>query len=155
MKKKGLLLALTGFLAIGGVTGLTYANTKNDDAELNNIKIASNLNSETDITKVESKEIKELDLEQKEMLRSMKEYGFKDMAKALENKDYEAMDEFMNNLTDEDYQKMIDIMRQNGYDSMANMMDSIDRESMIKMHNAMGGSEACHGNSNDNMMSNF
>ena len=61
----------------------------------------------------------------------------------------------MNNMTDEDYQKMIDIMRKSGYDSMANMMGSIDRESMIEMHNAMGGSEACHGDSNNNMMGSF
>ncbi|GAA3653921.1 hypothetical protein [Asaccharospora irregularis] len=155
MKKKGILFALAGFLVVGGVTGMTYANTNNDTIETNNVKITSTLNSEANITKVESREINELDLEQKEMVRLMKEYGFEDMAKAFEDRDYKAMDEFMNNITDEDYQKMIDIMRKSGYESMANMMGSVDRESMIKMHNSMGGSESCHEDSNNNMMGSF
>jgi hypothetical protein len=155
MKKKGMLFTLASFLVIRGVTGMAYANTKDNVTEASNVKIESYLNSNTDITKVESKKINELDFEQKEMVRLMKEYGFDGMAKALENRDYKAMDEFMNNMTDEDYQKMIDIMRNSGYDSMANMMGSIDRESMIKMHNAMGGSGACHGDSNNNMMGSF
>ena len=92
MKKKGILFALTGFLVVGGITGMTYANTNNDTIETNNIRTTTILNSEADITKVESKEINNLDLEQKEMFRLIKEYGFEDMAKAFENKDYKAMD---------------------------------------------------------------
>jgi hypothetical protein len=157
MKKKGILLALAGFLVVGGITGMTYANTNtnNNTIETNNVRTISALNSEANITEVKNKEINELDLEQKEMVRLMKESGFENMAKALENRDYKAMDEFMNNMTDEEYEEMIDIMRKSGYDSMASMMGSIDRESMIKMHNAMGGSATCHGDSNNNMMGSF
>lgn len=155
MQKKGILFVLTGFLVIGGVTGITYANTKNDVTKVNNLKIESYLDSKPNITKVESQYTKEEESEYKEMIKLMKEYGFKDMAKAFEKRDYEAMDELMNNITDEDYKKMIDMMRTSGYDYMANMMESINREDMIQMHNAMGGSESCHGYSNNNMMVGF
>lgn len=156
MQKKGILFVLTGFLVIGGVTGITYANIKNDITEENNPKIESYLDSKAEIIKVESKYTNEEEFEQKEMVKLMKEYGFEDMANALEKRDYEAMDEFMNNITDEDYKNMIDIMRTSGYDYMANMMESINREDMIEMHNSMGGSESCHGDlNNNNMMGGF
>lgn len=49
------------------------------------------------------------------------------------------MNEFMYNLSEEDYQKMTDIMKENGYGFMAQMMESIGREGMIEMHNSMSG----------------
>ncbi len=137
MNKKGITFVIAGFLAIGAITGFSYANTKNETLK------------EDKTVKIETK------LEEKEMIKRMKENGFKDLAKALEKKDYETMDEFMNNITEEDYQKMTEIMRASGYDSMANMMESVGREDMIQMHNAMGGAKTCHGDNNTEMMGSF
>ncbi|WFD09663.1 TMEM14 family protein [Tepidibacter hydrothermalis] len=136
MKKRGIVFVLSGILMVGGITGFAYANSK------------PNLVKEENKARIEGK------LDEKEMIKIMKKNDFKDVAKTLEKKDYEAMDEFMNNMTDDDYQKMIEIMRKGGYESMANRMESISREDMIEMHNAMGGSESCHGY-NNNMMGSF
>ncbi len=78
------------------------------------------------------------------MIDIMKENGFSDAAQAMENRDFDSMDDFMNNMTEEDYDQMINIMGNNGYKGMANMMKSIGREEMIQMHNSMGGARYCH-----------
>ncbi|CCJ34485.1 hypothetical protein [Caloramator australicus] len=92
----------------------------------------------------------------KKMIKLMKEYGYKDLAKALEKGDYKSMDEFMNNISDEGYKNMKEIIRGSAYESMTKIMESISKEDMIQMHNAMGGEEACHGdNGNYNNMMNL
>lgn len=75
----------------------------------------------------------------KSMLDIMKSNGFENMAKAMENRDYAAMNKYMSNLTDEQYNQMIDIMRNNGYEGMAGRMNSIGRDTMVNMHNSMMG----------------
>ncbi|MCB2294717.1 hypothetical protein LGK95_14540 [Clostridium algoriphilum] len=65
--------------------------------------------------------------------------GFSDEAKAIENRDFDSMNDIMNNISDDDYKKMIDIIEENGYGSMANMMESIGREDMIGFHGSMMG----------------
>ncbi|MFZ5968427.1 MAG: hypothetical protein ACOYVK_14835 [Bacillota bacterium] len=151
MKRKGiLLLTLTGVLLVGSITGFTYANAKDGDSEA-----LSKFNIERKLWTSSSNDGNGKNKTQYEdMLKLMKKNGLKDMAKAMEDNDYEAMDQFMNNLTDEDYQKMIEIMRDNGYESMANMMESMDKDTMIQMHNAMGGAESCH-SSGSGMMGNL
>ncbi|AKL96046.1 hypothetical protein CACET_c26010 [Clostridium aceticum] len=86
-----------------------------------------------------------------EMIEIMKENGFEDMAQWMENGDFKSMDEFMNNLSDEDYEKMITLTRDNGYGNMSRMMESIGREGMINMHNSMMDSDG----SRLNMMKRF
>ena len=73
----------------------------------------------------------------KSMIDLMRSNGFEEAAKAMENRNYDAMNEFMEDITDDQYKKMIDVMRDNGYESMANMMSSFSREEMINMHNSM------------------
>jgi len=75
--------------------------------------------------------------ERQDMIDIMLENGFQDAAQYMLIGDYEKMNDFMNNLSEEDYQKMIDLMRDNGYDEMAQMMESVGREDMIEMHNSM------------------
>lgn len=79
------------------------------------------------------------------------------MIKIMKKYDYKVMDEFMNNMTNEDYNSMIKIMRESGYDYMADMMELVDREEMIKMHNVMGGAGSCHVTKfyNSGMMTNY
>jgi len=141
MKKKVITFLVIGVLAIGSLSGFAYAKA---DIFRNDIK------------SIIEKEKEEKNIS-KDMVKIMKENGYKDVAKAAEKNDYEAMDEFMNNMTDEDYKKMIEIMKENGYETMAKMMGSISREEMLQMHNSMGGAEGCHSNtgSGNGMMGSF
>jgi GTP-binding protein EngB required for normal cell division len=136
MQKKGILLVLTGILVIVGIIGLNYTSIENDIKKVvNSATISPSSSSQGGITK-------QSNLEEKDMIKLMEEYGFSNITQAIEKKDYEALDEFTNNMTDEDYlkmidiknnttdadyQKMVDIMRENGYESMAIVMGSIDR----------------------------
>lgn len=74
----------------------------------------------------------------KAMIDIMRENGF-EAAKAMENRDYAAMNDFMNSLTGEQYNQMIEMMKNNGYSGMANIMSSIGRDGMLDMHNSMMG----------------
>jgi len=73
------------------------------------------------------------------MIKIMKDNGFSDEAKAMENRDFEAMNNLMDNISDGDYKKMIDIMGENGYGSMGNMMSSTPREGMSGFKGSMMG----------------
>lgn len=143
IKVMAFLLALT--VVISSSLGIVYAKEKARRAKTYNQ--ISMLNQSPTIDKTSNK--KEFN---EKMIKLMKEYGYKDLAKALEKGDYKTMDEFMNNISDEDYKNMIEIMKKSGYESMAKMMESISKEDMIQMHNAMGGAKACHGNNGNNMM---
>lgn len=81
-----------------------------------------------------------------EMIQIMRENGYGDMAKWMEEGDFESMDKFMNNLTDEDYQKMIDLMNQNGYGDLSGMMN---------IHNSMTGDNNSKFKMMGNMMNRF
>ena len=74
----------------------------------------------------------------------MNQYGYGDFVRDIDEGDYEAMDEYMNQLSDEDFQKMIDYMRENGYEDMASAMERIGKDGMISMHNAMGEGAGCY-----------
>lgn len=115
MKKRFLIIMIIGVLTIGAVT-FVYAGEKDNVNK-------SNYNKMIDI---------------------MKQNGFSDAAQAMEDRDFDSMDDFMNNMTEEDYNRMINIMRNNGYKDMANMMESIGREGMIQMHNSMREAGFCH-----------
>lgn len=123
--KKRMLFILTGVLVIGVISGIGYANSKNELS--------------TPISDLTEKRIEVKEDLYDSMLNLMKQNGYESMSEAMEKGDYKAMDDFMNNLSDEDYNKMIEIMDQNGYGNMARMMESIDKEAMIQMHNSMGG----------------
>ncbi|AOY76471.1 hypothetical protein [Clostridium formicaceticum] len=90
-----------------------------------------------------------------EMLQIMKENGFEDMAKRMEEGDFQSMNKFMRNLSDEDYEKMLTLMQENGYGNMSRMMESIGREEMINMHNAMMGGNGFKSNRMGNTMHRF
>lgn len=128
MKKKIIVLALAGIITISSVS-LAYAANRNDKG-LNNYNgkmmsmMGSGAQSGDDINK---------------MIDIMKENGFTDEARAMENRDVNAMKKLMNNISDDDYKKMIDVMKGNGYEDMAKMMQSIGKENMAKVHQSMMG----------------
>ncbi len=130
MKKKSIILIISGILVVGSITGFSYAkDINNKDLKEVNIEVVK-----------ESKKAND-------MIEIIKDSRYEDVEKFMKNRDYEAMDEFMNNLTDQDYENMIKIMKKNGYSSMARMMEGIDKDQMIQMHNSMGGARGCHSSS--------
>lgn len=136
MNKK--LIAITAVIVLTlGATSIAYAD-EYKKATMN----------EPAISQIQTKEVKVKDKGEdkdlKDMYRLMEKYGYEDLMDEVEQGNYEAMDEFMNNMTDEDYQNMIDIMKESGYEGMAEMMESIGRDEMIDMHNSMGGAAGCH-----------
>ncbi|WML34035.1 hypothetical protein [Clostridium sp. OS1-26] len=122
MKKRLIILMATAVLAIGGIS-VVYAQGRDD---ISSNKANENLNYQNTSNF-------------SNMTKIMRENGFSDAAKAMENKDFDSMNNFMNNLTDEDYKNMTDIMRNNGYAPMANMMKSVSRQDMVNMHRSMMG----------------
>ncbi|MBM7869148.1 hypothetical protein JOC70_000617 [Clostridium pascui] len=144
--KKIMLLTTAAVLALG-VTSLAYAKEKDS-------QVVVNKPFKTEISKVVSQDRNEIN---NDMVDIMKKNGYENIANEVEKGNYKAMDDFMNNITEEDFQKMIDIIKKSGNENMANMMESIGREGMIEMHNSMGGAEACHGsngNTNENRSTN-
>lgn len=144
--KKIMLLTTAAVLALG-VISLAYAKEKDS-------QVVVNKPFKTEISKVVSQDRNEMN---NYMVDIMRESGYEDIANEVEKGNYKAMDDFMNNITEEDFQKMIDIMKKSGNGNMSNMMESIGREGMIEMHNSMGGAEACHGlngNTNENINEN-
>lgn len=133
MNKK--IIGITaGAVLILGMTSLTYANSNP-----NAVNKAKNQQYESIITKSSAINNESRKASYNEMLDLMRENGFKGIADDMENGNYKSMDQFMNNMTDEEYQKMIDVMREVN-PRMSNMMESFDKEEMIEMHNSCHGS---------------
>lgn len=129
MNKK--IIGITaGAVLVLGMTSLSYANSN-----LNTVKKVKNQPYESIITKSFVINNESRKGSYNEMLDLMRDNGFNDIADDMENGNYESMDEFMNNMTDEEYQKMIDIMREVN-PRMVNMMETSDKEEMIEMHNS-------------------
>ncbi|SHH47389.1 hypothetical protein SAMN04488530_15411 [Asaccharospora irregularis DSM 2635] len=125
---------LAGALAVVGIIGLNYDSIKNDIKSVVDNGLGPNQGAQEFVAE-------QSNLEEEDMIKIMEINGFSNIAEALEKKDYEAMDEFVNNMTNEDYekminlkantsdadyQKMIQIMSENGFDSMVSVMASID-----------------------------
>lgn len=126
MKKKVLVIITTAILTIGAVTAV-YAkenNTSNNFGFGGGMMYQNNINSNGTYN---------------QMIDLMKSNGFEDAAKAMENRDFDSMNNFMNNITDEQYNQMTDIMKNNGYEGMAKMMGSVSRQEMVDIHNSMMG----------------
>ncbi|MGO1368997.1 MAG: hypothetical protein ACTHVE_07190 [Senegalia sp. (in: firmicutes)] len=123
MNKKMVIFIIIGIVSLVALTGFAYADRF--DGHFSHMRGFDNNDSD-------------------EMIDIMKENGYEDVAESVENGDYEKMDEFMNNITDEDYEKMTKLMKENGYGHMSNMMENTSKDEMIEMHNDMGGAEACH-----------
>jgi hypothetical protein len=125
MKKKVLVILTTAILTVGAVTAV-YAQentTENNFGFGRGMMYQNNINNDT-YTK---------------MINLMRNNGFEEAAKAMENRDFASMNNFMNNITDEQYNQMTDIMKNNGYEGMANMMNSGSGEEMVDIHNSMMG----------------
>ena len=131
MQNKLMLLVITGVLVVVGIIGFNYDSIKNDiKSVVDNGVVGPNQNL-----------AEKSNLREEDMIKIMEDNGLVSIAEALEKNDYEAMDEFTNNMTDDDYvnminikantsaadyQKMVEMMNENGYESMAIVMGSID-----------------------------
>lgn len=140
MKRKNIFMGTVVVLALGLVGGFAFAQTNN--TEIGRIQNQPN----TGFNTTEGNHCSN----NQEMIQAMKDNGFDEIAAYMENGDYEAMNEWMNNLTDEDYDKMLNIMQENGHGMMVKMMESMSKEDMINMHNSMMGNKG-----STNMMNNM
>lgn len=145
MKKKVIILVVSGILTVGGISAV-YARDRNS-ASLNQFSrpMMSIQNSDSNslynysgtMMNTQNSGIQSDNFNN--MIKMMIDNGFIDGANAMENGDLNAMNKFMLSLSDNDYKTMIDIMQKNGYGTMANMMQSIGREGMTKIHQGMMG----------------
>lgn len=78
------------------------------------------------------------------MLALMEQYGYGELAQDIKNRDYAAMDNYMDNLSDEDYQKMIDIMKENGCENIVDRLERFTKDRVIPMQKPMGGWARCY-----------
>ena len=144
MKKKFMILSLAGILALSGMS-LAYAAGSNNtvyDKFNGPMMNAQNLEGKssdsyrgTMMGRMGYGAQSEENINK--MIELMKENGFTEQAKAMENKDFNAMKQLMANLSEDDYNKMIDVMKNNGYEAMANRMQSVGKEKMEKFHQSM------------------
>lgn len=126
MKKKVLVIITAAVLAIGAVTAV-YAK---ENSTANNFQSGRNMMHQNNISNNGT---------YNKMIDLMRSNGFEAAAKAMENRDFNSMNSFMNNLTDDQYNEMINIIKNNGYEGMAKVMGSASREQMVNRHNLMMG----------------
>lgn len=144
MKKKVMVLALAGILTVSGIS-FAYAADNNNacftkfngqmmNVQNDGVKSASNYRG-TMMSRMGAGVQSQDNINK--MIELMKANGFTDEAKAMENRDFKAMQKLMANLSNDDYDKMIEVMKNNGYESMANMMQSVGKEKMEEFHQSM------------------
>lgn len=166
MKKRLLVIASVVIIAVASIGGYAFAqgnnggrlNSNQKKITIEELETTKDYNSQQKSTIQEPVATKNNNSHcgnSEEMIEIMNENGFEDMAKWMEEGDFESMDEFMNNMSDEDYEKMINLMNENGYGHMSRMMESIGREEMINMHNSMMGRNGSNSNKMGNMMGRF
>jgi hypothetical protein len=148
MKNKFMVIIIAGILTVGGIS-VAYATGRNNSTNNDfNRTIMSSQNSNSKSSYNYSESMMGADnaigvqsnASYEDMLKIMKDNGFSDEGKAMENRDFDSMNNLMKNISDKDYQKIIDIMRKNGYGSMADRMQSINNEDMTDVHESMMGS---------------
>lgn len=146
MKNKVIVLIIASILTIGGIT-VAYATSRNDVTSndfnrpmmgTQNNNNNKSYNSRSSMMGDQNARV-QLNSSYNDMIKIMRDNGFSDEAKAMENRDFDSMNNLMNNISDADYKKMIDIMGENGYGAMANMMKSISKEDMTGFHGSMMG----------------
>jgi len=128
MKNKVMTLIIAGILTVGGIS-VAYAASRSDIT-------FNGLN--TPMMGTQTSGIKSND-SFNNMIKIMKDNGFTDEATAMKDRDSDAMNKLMTNISDRDYKKMIEIIQKTGYSPMAKMMQSVNREDMTKIHQNMMG----------------
>jgi len=144
MRNKVMVLIIAGILTVGGIS-VAYATGENNSTfnDFSRSMMSSQNNNKSYNSRRPMMGDQNAGVQSNSsynyMIKIMKDNGFSDEAKAMENRDFDSMNNLMNNISDADYKKMIDIMGENGYGSMANMMKSISKEDMTGFHGSMMG----------------
>ncbi len=139
MKRKGIAILSAAAITAGSIFGVVFADNANNGVNKDRQQVQEQAQDQNNKYSYFNGSCHSSEDAYKDMVKIMRENGFKDAARYMQTGNYEKMNEFMNSLSEEDYQKMIDIMKENGYASMAQMMESIGREGMLQMHNSMNG----------------
>ncbi|KJS18853.1 MAG: hypothetical protein VR72_21095 [Clostridiaceae bacterium BRH_c20a] len=166
MRNKVLALLGVAVITIGAIGGSAFASNVNNNFKENQQIIIKENRNDINQMAFQNGELKLKDIANnnnnksynpnsannpskdiyQDMIKIMRDNGFKEMARYMQTGDYAAMTDYMNNISQENYEIMIEIMNNNGYGQMGQMMESIGREGMIDMHNFMG---SMHGEGND------
>lgn len=155
MKNKILAILGAAVISVGAIGGVAVASNVKD----NSFKEAQKIIVEENGIKTNQVVVRDSDVELKDnsdntnynknsannpskdmnqdMVKIMRNNGFKDAARYMQTDDYDAMTDYMETLSDEDFDIMIEIMNNNSYGHMGQMMESLGREGMIQMHNSM------------------
>ena len=135
MKKKFIAVLSAAVITAGAIGGVAFASSDNSSKgseQINIETIQENNNFNNNSANNPAKDT------YKDMVKLMRENGFKDAARFMQTGDFDAMTDYMDNLTHEDFDQMTNIMNENGYEAMGKMMESVGRDGMIKMHKSMG-----------------
>lgn len=173
MKNKMLAILGAAVISVGAIGGVAVASNTNDNSFKETQQIIVEENSiKTSQVAVQASEVEIKDNVNdnknynknsannpsggmnQDMVKIMRDNGFKDAARYMQTGNYDAMKDYMETLSQVDFNKMVEIMNSNGYSKMGQMMESLGREGMIQMHNAMGSNERSSNNS-FNMMGGF
>ncbi len=156
MNKKFVAILSAALITVGSIGGVAFAtnmnennvddnklevmesqvnlsNIKEEDSNMNNIL---NNNADENYNK-NSANNPYRDIYQ-DMIKIMRENGYKDAARYMQTENYDAMTDYMNNMSQEEYDEMIEIMNDYGYGYMGQMMETIGSEGMTQMYNSMG-----------------
>ena len=128
MKNKFMTLLIAGLLTVGSIS-VAYAASRTDT-------ILNHVNGPMMGTQKNSTQSND---SFNNMIKIMKDDGFKDEATAMENGNSGDMNKLMTNISDKDYKKMIEIMKKNGYAPMAKLMQSENGKDMTKTNQSMMG----------------
>ncbi|ABW19700.1 hypothetical protein Clos_2164 [Alkaliphilus oremlandii OhILAs] len=155
MKKKILALTSVAMIAVVSAGGFSFAQNSNERLVNNEPQIQMNraVRAEDDGKAIKDDRNRPIGArnyynhcwDNEDMIETMRASGFEDMARWMEEGDYEAMHEYMNNLSKEDYEEMIQLMNQNGYGHMWSRRRSVDDKDMVNMHNSMMGGRRGYG----------
>lgn len=165
MRNKLIAILGTAVILVGTIGGVAFASGINNNSkdkqpiavkesstrvkqttfENSNEKTKDNINYNQNSANNPSKDVYQ------DMIKVMRDNGFKDAARYMQTGNYAAMTDYMNNLSQADYDKMIKIMNDNNYGYMAQMMQSIGKEGMTQMHNSISR----NANNSNGMMGNF
>lgn len=126
MKNKFMTLLIAGLLTVGGIS-VAYAASRTDT-------ILNHVNGPMMGTQKNSTQSND---SFNDMIKIMKDDGFKDEATAMENGNSGDMNKLMTNISDKDYKNMSEIMQKNGYAPMAKIMQSVNGEDMTETHQNM------------------
>lgn len=136
MKRKYLMIIGSFVLLLAAVTGIVFANNHEPNASPYGMHAAFINEDEDDFDYWMHEGRFSDDFDYDDMSKYMASNGFRGCG---QSDNFEAMHEWMDNLSEEDYDQMFDIMRSGDYEDMIEFMESNGFEDARDFHNENDG----------------